>query len=115
MEQRLPDEPRVVEPVDRIGTYRGTWRTALLGTSDMAWLDRTIGYDNLTRWDLGFNEVTPNVAISVETDEEARESEYISRSVLPGGVRAMPVRTGIRKMFDLGASMQRASSEEGYL
>lgn len=70
VEGRIPNSPLTVEPLDRIGVYGGTWNSALLGPDDVAWLERTIGYENLTRWDLGFEEVIPNVAedISVEQD-----------------------------------------------
>jgi len=32
--ERLPQNPLVVEPVERVGEYGGAWRTALLGGSD---------------------------------------------------------------------------------
>ncbi|MEQ7128567.1 ABC transporter substrate-binding protein [Actinopolymorpha sp. B11F2] len=71
--KRLPKEPLVVRPADQIGAYGGTWNTALLGPADAAWLDRTIGYDNLTRWDPEFSKVIPNVAKSVEPNADGRE------------------------------------------
>ena len=73
VKQRLPKEPLVVKPTKEIGSYGGTWRTALLGPADAAWLDRTIGHDNLTRWDPTFKEVIPNVAKSVEASSDGRE------------------------------------------
>jgi ABC-type transport system substrate-binding protein len=71
--KRLPNEPLVVQPIDRVGSYGGTWHTALLGPADAAWLDRTIGYDNLTRWNPEFTDVVPNVAASVEPNADGRE------------------------------------------
>ena len=76
VEERLPDEPLVVEPVERMGIYGGEWRTALLGASDTSWLGRTIGYDNLVRWDVEFEKVIPNVAGSFEASEDAREYTF---------------------------------------
>lgn len=35
VEERLPEEPLVVEPVEKIGQYGGTWRMVHLGTSDI--------------------------------------------------------------------------------
>ncbi|WP_115850475.1 ABC transporter substrate-binding protein [Thermasporomyces composti] len=72
VEERLPKEPLVVEPVERIGTYGGTWRTAILGPADAAWIERTIGYDNLVRWDPDFTEVIPNLARAIETSPDGR-------------------------------------------
>ena len=42
LEKRLPARPMVLEPVDRVGIYGGTWDTTILGPSDTAWLDRTV-------------------------------------------------------------------------
>jgi peptide/nickel transport system substrate-binding protein len=36
--------------VEQIGSYGGTWRAGLVGGSDSIWLQRTIGYENLVRW-----------------------------------------------------------------
>src|SRR6056297_2103558 len=34
VEDRLPTTPRVIEPVDEVGTYGGTWRRGFTGRSD---------------------------------------------------------------------------------
>ncbi|MBZ0286321.1 MAG: ABC transporter substrate-binding protein, partial [Anaerolineae bacterium] len=34
VEERLPENPQVVEPVDSIGVYGGTWHRAWRGVSD---------------------------------------------------------------------------------
>lgn len=67
LEERLPDEPLVVEPVDEIGTYGGQWRTFALGPDD-ANAYNPIGYEGLVRWArdytgaTGFDEILPNLA-----------------------------------------------------
>ena len=71
--KRLPRNPLVVDPVDRVGVYGGTWKTVLLGASDTPWLDRTIGYEPLMRWGPLWTKVTPNVAASVDATSDARE------------------------------------------
>lgn len=73
IEQRLPKNPLVVKPVEKVGKYGGTWRTALVGGSDTAWLIRTIGYENLLRWDPEWKDVVPNVAESVTPSVDAKE------------------------------------------
>jgi peptide/nickel transport system substrate-binding protein len=80
VEQRLPQEPSVVQPTESIGTYGGTWRTALIGGSDTPWLDKTIGYENLLRWDPEWNGVVPNIATSYEVSEDAREFTFTLRA-----------------------------------
>jgi peptide/nickel transport system substrate-binding protein len=69
--ERLPVNPVVVTPNEAVGTYGGTWRTALVGGGDNAWLARTNGYDGLVRWDIEWNEIIPNVAESYEISEDA--------------------------------------------
>jgi ABC-type transport system substrate-binding protein len=76
VEERLPEKPMVVEPVDEIGQYGGTWNSAILGTADVVWLWRTIAYEPLVRWDPGWTEPIPNVAESVEVSGGGREYTF---------------------------------------
>jgi peptide/nickel transport system substrate-binding protein len=82
VKDRLPANPLVVEPVEQIGKFGGTWRTALVGGDDTAWLIRTIGYENLVRWDVGWQEVIPNVAESWEASPDAKEYTFKLRAGL---------------------------------
>jgi peptide/nickel transport system substrate-binding protein len=47
--QRLPAEPQVVQPVESVGKYGGTWHRAFLGVKDFHALGRLI-YDTVLRW-----------------------------------------------------------------
>ncbi len=76
VEQRLPKTPVVVPVVEKIGKYGGTWRTSLLGGADTVWLDRTIGYENLVRWDPEWRTVIPNVAASFQASPDAKEFTF---------------------------------------
>jgi peptide/nickel transport system substrate-binding protein len=76
---RLPVNPLVVQPHEAIGTYGGTWHTALVGGSDNAWLIRTIGYDHLVRWDPEWTEIIPNIAESFEANEDATRFTFTLR------------------------------------
>lgn len=73
LEARVPKTPLVVEPIDSLGVYGGQWKTALLGPADTAWLVRTIGYENLTRWEPDFSAYIPNIAGSIDTEEGGLE------------------------------------------
>lgn len=70
---RLPAAPLVVQPVERTGTYGGTWGSVVLGPSDTVWIQNTIGYEGLLRWNLEWTGTVPNVAESVEASADARE------------------------------------------
>ncbi|MBO6638719.1 MAG: ABC transporter substrate-binding protein [Roseitalea sp.] len=70
LEERLPATPLVVEAVDAVGTYGGTWRTAMSSRTD-SWFYRTVNYDHLVMWNQDWTGVVPNVAESVEANEDA--------------------------------------------
>jgi peptide/nickel transport system substrate-binding protein len=74
--ERLPENPLVVEPVERIGQYGGTWRTVLLGGTDGNHIRRTIGYEGLLRWNPEWDEIIPNVAESFEASDDATEFTF---------------------------------------
>lgn len=82
LEERLPDEPLVVEPHERVGVYGGEWNSAILGVGDWPWLGRTVGYENLTRWSTDWEEVIPNLAESWEYNEDATELTFTLRAGL---------------------------------
>ncbi|MEQ7127728.1 ABC transporter substrate-binding protein [Actinopolymorpha sp. B11F2] len=71
LRERLPGSPLVVRTTERPGVYGGTWNSAILGPDDQTWLDRTVGYQPLVRWDLEFTKVVPNVAEGFEVNSDA--------------------------------------------
>ena len=71
VEERLPANPLVVTPVESVGTYGGTWRSALRGGLDNAWIARTVAYDGLVRYNREWNEIVPNLAESWEVSADA--------------------------------------------
>jgi len=77
--ERLPLEPLVVEPHDRIGVYGGTWHMGLRGGNDGALLVRTLGNEGLVRWNLEWTEVIPNVASSWEASPDGTEYTFFLR------------------------------------
>jgi peptide/nickel transport system substrate-binding protein len=70
--ERLPATPLVVTPTERVGRYGGSWRTALLGSSDANWILWSIGYASLVRWTPDWSGITPDVARAVEVSEDGR-------------------------------------------
>lgn len=88
LEERLPAEPIVVEPVSELGRYGGTWQTAITGVTDTAWLQRTMAYENLVRLvpdftgAAGLDEIVPNVAESFAVDDTGREYTFQLRKGL---------------------------------
>ncbi len=76
VDERLPKEPLVLEVVEQPGEYGGTLRRAILGGGDQHNLVRTIGSDNMVRWDPNWTEVRPNIAKSWEVSEDASKFTF---------------------------------------
>jgi peptide/nickel transport system substrate-binding protein len=68
--ERLPERPEVVTPLESVGTYGGTIRRGLRGSSDYNNLLRFVGPQGLTRWNLDYTEILPNVAESYEISDD---------------------------------------------
>ncbi len=64
LEQRLPAIPLIVTPVEKPGHYGGAWHLLLNGYDHGSLLSRSIGYEQLVRWDPNWSRVLPNLAIS---------------------------------------------------
>lgn len=82
VEERLPRNPMLVQPLERAGPYGGTLHSALMGWSDQLWLDRTIGYEPLVRWDSEWHRIIPNLAQRYEVNSNATEFVFYLRSGL---------------------------------
>ncbi len=65
VEERLPLEPAIVEPVEKIGKYGGTWRRVATRFTDNRLSDR-MGYEPLVRRARDASSIIPNVAKSWE-------------------------------------------------
>ncbi|MEC5398404.1 ABC transporter substrate-binding protein [Uliginosibacterium sp. H1] len=77
VDKRLPDKPEVIKPLQRVGSYGGTLRTAIRASGDHNAILRLVGNQGLVRWSMDFNDVVPNVAESFSLNHDA--SEYTFR------------------------------------
>ena len=77
--ERLPRNPVLVDPVERLGRYGGTWRMSMRGNADRGLVYRTIGYEHLLRWDPAWTRVVPNVAQSLSVNDDATEFTFSLR------------------------------------
>jgi peptide/nickel transport system substrate-binding protein len=62
VEQRLPSEPMVLQPVRDIGTYGGTWRRAFTGPADGENMNRIMSTDKLLFVDYTGVKIVPSLA-----------------------------------------------------
>ncbi|HEY9291510.1 MAG TPA: ABC transporter substrate-binding protein [Microlunatus sp.] len=82
LEERMPKSPAVVEPVEKVGQYGGTWHSAMITEEDAQWLTISIGYDPIIRWTRkwtnspGTDEMMPNVAETFRDLDGGRIFEF---------------------------------------
>jgi len=78
VEKRLPENPLVVEPVEEIGKYGGTWRFAMLGPGDIS-IYIPIFAEPLVKWNRTGNGIIPNVAEKWEVKRAYKEFVFYLR------------------------------------
>ena len=72
VDERLPDEPLVIEPVEEVGQYGGTWR--LVDNNDSnGWTQMTINAEGFLKWNRDVNGFRPNIVTSWEWNDDATE------------------------------------------
>ena len=76
LEERLPANPLVVPVVEQIGVYSDAWHSAMVGGADEPWVYRTVSYENLMRWTPDWSGVIPNIAESVDVNDNATEYTF---------------------------------------
>lgn len=74
VKERMPEQPLVVEPIESVGRYGGTWHSAMITQEDASWLGTIIGYEPLVRWardwtdSPGTDEIQPNICEFAELE-----------------------------------------------
>ena len=83
VDERLPAEPLAVTPIEAIGSYGGTLRRVLIGSSgDHNTILRIVGPQSLVRWKPDYSGLEPNLATSWEISDDAREYTFHLREGL---------------------------------
>jgi peptide/nickel transport system substrate-binding protein len=75
VDERLPKNPVVVEPLHEIGRYGGEWRGGTTETNGNFFI-RNGGYEQLVRWTPEWDGILPNVAESYESNDEGSEYTF---------------------------------------
>jgi peptide/nickel transport system substrate-binding protein len=71
VEERLPENPKVVQPAESIGQYGGVLRRLAKPSADGAMFTRTVLYTSLVTWTTDWTGIQPDVAESFEVSEDA--------------------------------------------
>jgi len=69
VENRLPEEPLIIPPIERIGQYGGTWRRGFSGRADHNNFDRLM-HDHLIYYDFDGYTLMPHIAKGWEVSED---------------------------------------------
>ena len=72
VDERLPDEPLVIEPVEEIGQYGGTWRSVDNGEGN-GWTQMSTSVEPFLKWNRDVNGFRPNIVTSWEWNDDATE------------------------------------------
>ena len=80
--QRLPTNPRVLKPLEEVGTYGGTWRRAYRGLSDRVGPTK-LGEEQLIEWDApdpNTLRLVANIVEKWEQNADATEFTFVLRN-----------------------------------
>lgn len=78
VEERLPEEPLVVTPVEEIGQYGGTLRRAWLGLADK-WGPAKLMEVRMIQWNWSATQLLPDVAKAWELSEDGKSFTFYLR------------------------------------
>ena len=84
VEQRLPDTPRVLKPLEEVGQYGGTWHRAYRGLSDR-WGPTKLIEEFMIEWDIpdpNTIKLIPNFLEKWEQNKDATEFTFYIRKGL---------------------------------
>ncbi len=76
VEERLPEEPLVVKPVEEIGQYGGVWRLVLVGGMGAY---KQLWNENLVCWSSDYKEILPNIAKGWEWSKDSKSITFYLR------------------------------------
>lgn len=62
VDERLPENPLVIEPIDGVGQYGGTLRLGLFGPGDTGNMNTPLVTEPLVKWNRLGNDIRPNLA-----------------------------------------------------
>jgi len=79
VEQRLPQEPLVLQPLREVGRYGGTWRRAFLGPGDGENGNRIRSGDKPLFWDVTGTKIMPSVAKGYEISPDGKRTVLFLR------------------------------------
>lgn len=72
VEERLPENPKVLQPAESIGLYGGVLRRMVKPSADGAMFTRTVSYESLVTWTQDWTGIQPDIAEAFEVSDDAK-------------------------------------------
>ena len=79
VDERLPKEPMIIEPIEEIGQYGGAWRRIGVGPGDVGIYKYRLMYGNLIRYNIDGTAYVPNLAKSWEVSDDGTTYTFYLR------------------------------------
>ena len=73
VEERLPEDPMVIKPLNEIGKYGGTWRRGFTGPADGENMMRINNSSRLLAWDYSGSYIVPSLLADWEMQDDGRK------------------------------------------
>lgn len=77
--ERLPENPKVVRVVEETGLYGGEWNMTIQSAADEYQFVRTVAYEPLLRWTNDWSNVEPNLVESYSVNKNSTEFTFTLR------------------------------------
>ena len=73
VEERLPEDPMVIKPLNEIGKYGGTWRRGFTGPADGENMMRINNSSRLLAWDYSGSYIVPSLLAGWDIQDDGRK------------------------------------------
>lgn len=78
VKERIPENPMIIQPLEEIGKYGGTYRRGMTSSADYNSFTRILP-EGLLKYDTEWNTIIPNLAKSFEVNSDATEFTFYLR------------------------------------
>lgn len=82
LEQRLPRKPKVIQPIEKNGTYCDTWTMATVGAGNLGGIHSRCFYTSLVHWSQDWQSLEPGIAEGWEVSPDGRTFTFYLRKGL---------------------------------
>jgi len=82
LKERLPDQPKIITPRERLGCYCDTWRMAIFGAGNLGGVTPRTFYTSLIHWSMDWQSLEAGIAEKWEISPDGRRFTFYLRKGL---------------------------------